>query len=270
MNSASSLRLALLALALPAMSIAQDNTTQENTTPVIPDAPVLPWRADASFNYSRGDYGLADDTEVYVAATNLVYDTASWRFQAGVPFLYIKGPATVVGGGAGVGTRPPDSTESGLGDVTLSGTYKFGPLTPAEIETDFTAQVKFPTADEDKGLGTGKTDFYLQFDVRKTYGRFTPFATVGYRILGTSAAYPLEDGLFASLGVATPVTDKTTAGVSVSWREKIVSGGDDSVDAMVFAQQTLTTRWSALVYVLAGFTDASPDFGAGTGVSYKF
>lgn len=269
MNPAAFLRPALLALAffaLPVVAVAQDDTT----TPVTPAAPELSWRADASFNYSRGDYGLADDTEVYLALLNLVHDTASWRFQAGIPVLHIEGPAVVVGGGAGVGSRPPGSSETGLGDVTLSGTYKFGPLSPAAIETDFTAQVKLPTADEDRGLGTGKTDVYLQFDVRKTYGRFTPFATVGYRFLGTSATYPLKDGLFASLGVATPVTDQTTAGLSFSWREKIVSGGDDSADAMVFAQHTLNTRWSALVYVLAGFTDASPDFGAGTGVSYKF
>lgn len=264
MKSVFSLSSALLSVLLPAVILAQE------TAPVVPAVPQSAWRADASFNYSRGDYGLADDTEVYVALASLVYDTDSWRFQAGVPVLHIEGPATLVGGGAGVGTRPPGSSETGLGDVTLSGTYKFGPLTSAGVDTDFTAQVKLPTADEDKGLGTGKTDVYLQFDVRKTYGRFTPFATLGYRFLGTSAAYPLEDGIFASLGVATPVTDNTTAGVSASWREKIVSGGDDSIDAMIFAQHTLTAQWSALVYVLAGFTDASPDFGAGTGVSYKF
>ncbi len=243
---------------------------QETAAPVTPVAPELAWRADALFNYSSGDYGLAADTEVYVALVNLAYETASWRFQAGVPYLHVEGPATVVGGGAGVGTRPPGSSETGLGDVTLSGTYKFGPLTDAAIDTDFTAQVKLPTADEDKGLGTGETDVYLQFDVRKTYGRFTPFATLGYRFLGTNATYPLEDGLFASLGVATPVTDTTTVGASVSWREKIVAGGDDSIDAIAFAQQTLTTQWSALGYVLVGFTDAAPDFGVGAGVSYKF
>ena len=57
MNPAAFLRPALLALAffaLPVVAVAQDDTT----TPVTPAAPELSWRADASFNYSRGDYGV--------------------------------------------------------------------------------------------------------------------------------------------------------------------------------------------------------------------
>lgn len=256
--------------ALSALTVAlRAQESSANPPPAVTAEP-NPWRIDALANYSRGDYGLASDTEVYVGLVNVVYDTASWRFQTSVPYLHIEGPATIVGGGAGVATQPADSSESGLGDITLSGTYKFGPLTRAAIETDFTAQVKLPTADEDRGLGTGKTDTYLQFDVRRSFDRVSPFATLGYRFLGSNSTYPLKDGFYASLGAATPVTEATTVGAAVSWREKIVDGGDDSVDAMLFAQTTLTDHWRVLAYGLAGFTDAAPDFGLGAGVTYKF
>ncbi|MET0262029.1 MAG: transporter, partial [Rariglobus sp.] len=259
---------ARLMSALPSLVSAQDATREPDVT--VPAPAVNPWRIDASATYSRGEYGLTEDTEVYVGLLNIVYETKSWRFQTGVPVLHIEGPATIVGGGAGVATQPADSSETGLGDVTVSGTYKFGPLTRAAIDTDFTAQVKLPTANEDRGLGTGKVDTYLQFDARKTFGRVTPFATLGYRFLGSDSTYPLKDGIFASLGVAAPVTTSTTAGVAVSWREKIVDDQDDSVDAMLFAQTVLTEHWRVLAYGLAGFTESAPDFGFGAGVTYKF
>lgn len=260
-----SLRLALAALLAPSALLAQDPAA----APVAPVPPPNPWRIDALANYSSGDYGLAEDTEVYVGLLNIVYDRPSWRFQAGIPVLHIEGPATIVDG-AGIGTRPPGSSESGLGDITLSGTYKFGPLTRAALDTSFTALVKLPTADEDRGLGTGLVDTYLQFDVRRTFEHITPFATLGYRFLGSNSTYPLDDGLFASVGASTSLTEATTVGAAFNWREKIVSGGEDSIDTMVFAQTTLTEHWRVLAYGLVGFTDAAPDFGFGAGLTYKF
>jgi len=242
---------------------------QDSSVPVAPAPAPSPWRIDALANYSSGDYGLAQDTEVYVGLLNIVYDLPSWRFQAGIPVLHIEGPATIVDGG-GIANRPPDSSETGLGDVTLSGTYKFGTLTPAALDTSFTTMVKLPTADEDRGLGTGLVDTYVQFDVRRAYEHITPFATLGYRFLGNNNTYPLDDGFFASVGASTPVTQATTVGAALNWREKIVAGGDDSVDTMVFSQTTLDEHWRVLVYGIAGFTDAAPDFGFGGGVTYKF
>ena len=260
-----SLRLTLVALLAPAALLAQDPAP----APVVPAPAPNPWRIDALANYSRGNYGLAEDTEVYVGLLNIVYDRPTWRFQAGIPVLHIEGPATIVDGG-GIASRPPGSSESGLGDITLSGTYKFGPLTRAALDTSFTAMVKLPTADEDRGLGTGLVDTYLQFDVRHSFEHITPFATLGYRFLGNNSAYPLEDGFFASIGVSTNVTKTTTVGTALNWRDKIVAGGDDSIDAMLFSQTTLDDHWRVLVYGLAGFTDAAPDFGFGAGVTYKF
>jgi len=260
--SVSLLRVSALAL-FAAACAAQESPVASTPAP-------LPWRLDASVNYSRGDYGLATDTEVYVGLLNVVYDTPRWRFQAALPVVSIEGPATAVAGGAGVGTRPTSSRETGVGDVTLGATYKFGEIARSGVELDFTGQVKLPTADEERGLGTGKTDTYWQLDARRRFGRVTPFATLGYRFLGSSSTYPLKDGFYATLGVAIPVTARLTAGAAINWRERIVAGGDESVDAMIFAQQTITERWRALVYVLAGFTDASPDFGLGAGVTFRF
>jgi hypothetical protein len=230
-------------------------------------------RTDLSVNYSRGDYGLADDTEVYVTLLNTTYESPSWRLQAALPVLNIKGPATVVGNiGEGVTSapgRPTNSSETGLGDVTLGAAYKFGPVAQG-INLDFGARVKLPTADEDKGLGTGEFDTYVQADAYKKIGKIVPFGTLGYRFLGSNQTYRLKDGVFASGGIASPVTSTTTVGASLNWRERIVAGGDHATELMAFAMRTLDAQWRVQGYVLKGFTDASPDLGLGAMVGYQF
>lgn len=235
--------------------------------------PTTTLRTDTSLNYSRGDYGLADDTEVWVALLNTTYETASWRLQAALPVINIKGPATVVGNiGDGVTSapgRPTDDSETGLGDLTLGAAYKFGPVVQG-INLDLGARVKLPTADEDKGLGTGEFDTYVQADVYKSLGKIVPFGTLGYRFLGSNQTYRLKDGVFASGGIASPITTATTVGASLNWRERIIAGGDHATELMAFALHNLDQQWRVQGYVLKGFTDASPDLGVGGMVGYRF
>jgi hypothetical protein len=226
------------------------------------------WHVDTSINYSRGDYGFTQDTEVTLGLVTATAETTSWRFQGLFPALNIKGPASLVVGGSQA-ARPTTSSETGVGDVTLGATYKFGAVFGATT-LDLGAQVKLPTANEARGLGTGKTDTFFQADLRHPLGPITPFLSLGYRFLGTSRAYPLEDGLFASVGVVRPITNATTAGVSYNWRSRIIRGGDDSSEVLGFFLHQVNERWRVQGYVLAGFTHASPDFGTGWSLGYRF
>lgn len=230
-------------------------------------AAVYPWSVDVGLNYVTGDYGLSQDTDVWVQTTAISYEETNWRFNATVPLVSISGPASIVGD---VG-RGSTATERGLGDVTVAATYKFVQPETGFSDFDFTTRVKLPTANEDKGLGTGKTDVNLEVNYHHSLGTITPFATVGYRFLGHSNAYPLKDGVYATLGMAAPISnDGSTAGVALTWREKIVDGADDATEAMVFASHPLNERWKLQGFALAGFTDASPKFGLGTSVGFKF
>jgi hypothetical protein len=38
----------------------------------------------------------------------------------------------------------------------------------------------------------------------------------------------------------------------------------------VFVAHDFSPRWNLILYALTGFTDASPDFGAGGSISYRF
>lgn len=262
------LSLALLA-ALPltaSLLPAQTTTTAAPTPP--PPAPI---KLGVGFDYSRGNYGFNQVTEVSSIPVNLSYEPDRWAFRATIPWITIKGPASIATGGTPMPgpSRPTTNTESGLGDILVAATYHARPV-PGELNVDFTGRVKLPTADEGKGLGSGLTDFYLQADLYQSFGKLTPFLSAGYRFMGSNTAYPLKDGLYATLGTSYRLTDTVIVGAAYDWREKIIAGAPDGSDAIAFVAVNPDPKWSLLGYMLVGFNDASPDFGIGGAMTYKF
>lgn len=88
----------------------------------------------------------------------------------------------------GPNSTPPDASgggeETGLGDIILRTKYNFlrnsGGLTP---DLAFLFEVKLPTGDAKRLLGTGGTNLAGLLIASKTYGRwFTPHVNVGYEI----------------------------------------------------------------------------------------
>lgn len=221
------------------------------------------------FDYSRGDYGFAADTEVFSVPLNFSRDSERWLFRATVPWLTIRGPATVIGGGGSGNGRPDASEESGLGDTYLSATYRLGHVF-AGWSADLSGRVKLPTADEARGLGTGEPDYYAQADLRRTFGAVTPFASVGYRILGDNARYQLRDGSYVSGGAFVRTSDATVFGVSLDWRERLDPAAEHATELTGIIVHDLGPRWQVLAYGLKGFTQGSPDVGAGAHLSYRF
>lgn len=244
--------------------VSEQVVVQENPTII---------KLGTGYDYSRGDYGFTQETEVSLVPLNLTVDKDRWDFKASLPYITIKGPASVVTGSGGAASgappRPTSQSESGLGDLTLSATYHARPV-PGELNIDFTGRVKLGTADEDKGLGTGETDYYAQIDLYQNFGVITPFANFGYRVLGSNATFPLKDGFYATAGAAFRVSPKTVVGAAYDWRSRIIAGAENGTDAIAFISTNPNDRWNALAYLLKGFNDASPDFGIGGALTYKF
>lgn len=228
--------------------------------------PASSWTVGTGADYSRGDYGFTTDTEVLSVPLTLGYESGAWRFHASLPWLTVRGPAAITG--AGGAARPTAASESGLGDLTAGGTYAFGEVGPVNLA--FTGRLKFPTADEAKGLGTGETDFYGQLDFYRTFTTVTPFASIGYRVLGDSAVYQLQDGLYASAGAHFRVSPETVWTLAGNWGRRIIAGGDPTADVLLALNHNFDAQWRFTVYALKGFTDASPDFGSGLALGYKF
>ncbi len=225
-------------------------------------------KLDTGLVYARGSYGLPSDTDITIALVNPTYETEDWRLQASFPYIWLKGPASVVGN---AGTAAASRTEHGVGDATFAVTRKFGVVADG-WSASFGGKIKFPTADENKGLGTGQTDVSFETDVFRKIGRITPYGTLGYQFLGRSDLYPMKDGLFGSLGLVTlvPQSPGLTVGVGGNWRQPTISGGSQAVEAMAFLQQKFSARSHLQVFLLHGFTDASPTLAVGATLGLKF
>lgn len=221
----------------------------------------------SGFDYSRGDYGFATDTEVWSVPLNLVHERGPWTLSAALSYLTIKGPATVVGGSGA--PRPTSSSESGLGDIYTAATYAFGPVA-GEVHLSGTARIKLPTADEDRGLGTGAADYYGELTAYRTFTSVTPFVTAGYRVLGGGDTYELRNGAYVAGGAHFRLSPATVVSALLNWRQPLVAGGDDSRDVMAMVSHDFAEKWRLMAYVLTGFTDASPDVGSGLQASWRF
>ena len=232
---------------------------QSTSVPTPPAATVA-----TGVDFSRGDYGFATDTEVLSFPLDLGYENGAWLWRASFSWLRIKGPAAIIG--AGAAPRPTAGSESGAGDIYLGGTYRMGAVL-GDVNLDATVRVKVPTASESRGLGTGEADVYGQLDAYHTIGNLTPFASLGYRVLGDNTTYQLEDGVYASGGLHIRTSTATVVTASVNWGQPIVAAGDNTTDAMLAFTHDIDSSWRVMAYALKGFTDASPDVGGGARIT---
>ncbi len=216
-------------------------------------------------DYSTGKYGRSESTDVTYVPVMARYETDRWLFKLTVPYVSISGPGTVVGGdrpivvdGAGNAQR---RTVSGLGDVVTSAGYTA--YSTSALTLDVTGKVKFATASESDGLGTGKNDYSLQADAYRSFGAFTAFAGAGYRWYGDPAGIDLRDVVFGSVGGTYKVTPMVTAGAAFDYRGAIVAGRDPIVELSPFVSVKITNDTKVQLYAVRGFTDASVDWGGG-------
>lgn len=169
------------------------------------------------------------------------------------------------------------TTEDGLGDVVASAIYSFDPFTPAMPYIDVGAKIKFPTADEDKGLGTGAYDYTLNLDLYKPYGAFALLGGVGYTykgdidpVGGISSGLKLDNVLASYVGAEYRVNDSWLVGVSGDYREAASPFAENTKEVSAYVTWRVTPQWSVTGSGGSGFTDASPDIFAGVSLVYGF
>ncbi len=228
----------------------------------------------AGADYSVGKYGASERTSTLYIPTYAKYETGPWTLKAVVPYIRMTGPGNVIGAadsritlpGAGAARR----TESGLGDVVASAFYNVLKERSASLGLDLGVKIKFATADESRGLGTGKNDYSLQADFFKPVGAFTAFGTLGYRWYGDPAGIDLRNLPYAAVGASYRVSQPTSVGFVYDWRNRIVQGGARVNELTAYVSRKFSADWKLQVYAVKGFTDGSPDFGGGLTLAYSF
>ncbi len=226
------------------------------------------------FDYTSGRYTGSEDTQILYVPFIARYETGPWTLRATVPFIRIEGPGNVVGAGADRVTLSGGSrerhSESGLGDVVLSAFYGVLSERRSAIGLELGAKLKLGTADETRGLGTGKEDWSLQADLFKPLGALTLFGSLGHRWYGEPAGIELKDVTYWSLGGASRLSAQASAGLAYDYRPAVTRGGGEISELTAFLTRRLSREWKVQPYVVAGFGKASPDWGAGAQVAYSY
>ena len=154
-------------------------------------------------DFATGTYGGDVDIEDTYIPLSATVDYGRVAFRLTVPYLSVTAPEGTVFDPDGIPLPGSGdlATESGLGDIIGSVTL-FDVINNRELgfAMDLTGKVKFGTADEDKGLGTGETDYSVQADLYKFMGDFTLIGSLGYKYRGDPVGIDLDNVLMASAG----------------------------------------------------------------------
>ena len=217
--------------------------------------------------FASGEYGGDRSVdELYVPVTAR-YRNGRMSLRLTVPYLRVDAPEGTIIEGPGGQPIPgdgPDVTESGLGDVVLGMTlYDAWTNRDGDLALDLGGSVKLGTADEDKGLGTGKADFTLQADLVRLLPGFTAIGSVGYVVRGDPDDFELDDGFIASLGgLSSGGSSGLRVGAFLDYRQAGYEFNDDRLEALGLLGWRMA-GWDAFLTGSVGLSDSAPDWAFG-------
>jgi hypothetical protein len=237
------------------------------------------WQTDLSATFTSGDYGTNSRTDI-------LYMPFSLRrlFEAGdltltIPYIHITsdGNVTLLNGVPNRTGRLRSArtaarvSEDGLGDVVLKGRFyvldEQGPLPTFAL----TARVKAPTADADKGLGTGEWDEGVGAEVSKRFAeRWVGYGDLGYTIIGKPDGVPLRNQWNYDVGLGYYFTKALLGSMYYEEWRALLPGLSNPRDLLfvVTYKATPTVRFNAAFE--AGLSDGAPDYGMTAGLSVRF
>lgn len=224
----------------------------------------------AGLEYSSGDYGASSDTDIWSLPIGLKYQTGPLALRIGTSWLRISGPGGVTPEGEPIGNEGARTTEQGMGDVVTSLTWNLLDERKYALGMDVGAKVKFGTADEKKYLGTGKNDYSLHVEVYKPVENWFPFFKLGYNLKGDPSGIEYRNVWFGSLGTNYRLSKTYSVGTYYNWRQKLTATGNPISEATVYFNTRIDDSNKLNVYLISGFSDASPDWGLGLSWSHGF
>jgi len=254
------------------------------------------WRVSATVNYSSGSYGTDSKTNILYAPL-----TVRRMFQDGdvsltIPLVSISGTGAVrlVGGtptrtststssagllaaasgsGKGPGSRPLSSstTDSGLGDMILRGRYYLIEESTFLPLIAITGRIKLPTADADRGLGTGEFDEGAGMELTKSLGdRWLAYLDGGYNLIGDAPGTNFNNQWWYDVGIGYDVTDHLHMSIFYEEYRALVNTVDNARDLLALTNYIVGDAVHLTGSLLIGLSNGAPNYGLGVGVRFRF
>lgn len=251
------------------------------------------WALDLGFDYERGDYGGDSDISTYTMPLAVFwYPAERYDLVLTIPYVYQSGGASkvitgdrrlppqakardaarsaeLVHGEEDTQTQPSQRSRSGLGDITLEVGYSLLLESADHPMTRLIFYTKLPTADDEKGLGTGAFDFGIGTGVGKMLGDWSVYAEVMYMHPGDSRNYRTDDYWTFMAATERLIGKRFSAGTSISLATAIFNGADIWEIGGNFSWR-LSPRRAIRGYLTKGLGEGAADFGGGLSTLLSF
>jgi hypothetical protein len=235
------------------------------------------WQTDLSFSYTSGNYGTTERTNVRYAPLSIRRLLPDGDITLVIPYLHLTSDAAVTivngipqaaGGQQAARTR---TISEGLGDILLRGRYyvldEQGLLPTVAV----TGRVKFPTADEAKGLGTGQFDESAGLEVTKYLSEnWLGLADFTYTLVGKLDTITLRNQWFFDVGLGYSFTKDFLGSVYYEEQQSPVPGRTNPRDALAAFSHRITSLVRLNMALMLGLNSSSPDYGITGGLSLRF
>ena len=242
-----------------------------------PDATAqLGWKLSASAEYETGTYGSGDRTETWYVPVTLKRYLPEGEMSFTVPYIRQKsGPEVANVGGTTTKIRKaagPVTTNSGLGDMLLKGSYYVLKEDYKEgLDLFAVAKIKLPTADEKKGLGTGEFDEGVGIEFGKQLGPdWSVFVDAYYTLIGDPKGVDLKNRFSFDAGVSARVNSTLSASVFYSQDSALIEGLTAERTISAALDYELTREIHLFGGGSVGLTGTSQDYGINAGASIRF
>jgi hypothetical protein len=221
--------------------------------------------------YFSGDYGTGIDTKITYLPLILVVSSPRQEFRVTVPYLSIDTSQPVLYlNGEVIGPIPGGTTsQSGLGDIVAQEEVFFLQGTARRPWLSGIVRVKFPTADEKKGLGSGEYDYGAGLGIIQPAGRaWNILGTFQYVVRGDPPNVDFRNTPWLTIGAQWRQSAQSSWNLYYDRRRSVFAGNADLADLSAGYDRVLSHRVTFRSLVYAGLSTTSEDFGFGAGFSY--
>ncbi|MDA8243616.1 MAG: transporter [Elusimicrobia bacterium] len=231
------------------------------------------WRFGAGAAYDSGKYGTGSRTDSLSFPFILtryyrfgeVSAAAAWLRQSSGRVTRVWGlPARLPGAGG------PSSSESGPGDILLRGTLALKTEKDDAFDLALVGRLKLPTANKDKGLGTGELDQGAGLEFAKDIaGRWTLLLNGYYTIIGDPKNVNFNNELALSAGFRKRLNGALSLEGLYETRSALADGTDDPRDLRGLLTYTKADGDILSAGLLLGLSEGSPSVGLSLGFSRR-
>jgi hypothetical protein len=223
--------------------------------------------------YDQGDFGTGETSKAAYLPLSVRFAADRFDFTVSSSFASIDtaaGVRVIDGVPVQIGNGAP-LRESGVGDTVVRSRFFIWNNTDSDLPsvTPF-VRVKIPTAREELGLGTGKTDVGFGVEVDKRLHQLFVFGDLGYTVVGKVPGLDLRNRTAAGFGVGKELSESTTISGMFDWRRAIVAGNPNPAELTGVLSYKLSPSVTVSPNGFVGLSRGSSDFGLGLQLSLRF